>query len=347
MEPDPEKFFIPLWKIKEVIDFVDSAPLPAAALSGSGEIIHANGKVSPPLPGLEKAWELVDFRFEGAGAAKGQAARRLLAAVRMPYHPHPMVVIYSDERGEGASYNEEVIGALFRLACPGRAGAPAAAPGGDLVPVRLRDAVESVLRSPELSGARTENMASADAALSAASPLVVKRMTQRALLELLRLGPRGSIVIRDKVMAEPATGKAARVLCLQAGVPRSRGKSGASEITAMGLRLKVFHHNLVATVGLGLNPPVILRDGDAVEIQVSFADRMETAPAMRKSSAMEADTLSAREREIVEMVRAGFDNAAISERLGISTATVKQHLKAVYRKTGVKSRVELIFKLAN
>ncbi|MGK7345991.1 MAG: helix-turn-helix transcriptional regulator [Candidatus Nitrospinota bacterium M3_3B_026] len=344
MKSGPGKSFVPQGKIREVIDFVESVPLPAAALSGSGEIIHANRKISPPFPGSETESGLADFSF---GAAERSSGQRLLAAVRMPYYPYPMVLLYSDERGGARAYNEEVVAGLLRLASPGGRAATAAEPGGDLLPVRLREAAESVLGSPELSGAAVENRVSDEGALSAASPLVVKRMILRTLRELWRLGPRGSIVVCDKALAEPGAGKTARVLSLQADVRRCRGKSGASEITAMGLRLKIFHHNLMTAVGLGLNLPVILRDGDSVEVQLSFPDRMESASTTGEKNQPEGETLSAREREIVEMVRAGFDNAAISERLGISTATVKQHLKAVYRKTGVKSRVELIFKLTN
>jgi DNA-binding CsgD family transcriptional regulator len=51
--------------------------------------------------------------------------------------------------------------------------------------------------------------------------------------------------------------------------------------------------------------------------------------------------LTAREREIVELIRAGKTNQEIADRLFISLATVKDHNYNIFRKTGVRNRVEL------
>jgi DNA-binding NarL/FixJ family response regulator len=53
-------------------------------------------------------------------------------------------------------------------------------------------------------------------------------------------------------------------------------------------------------------------------------------------------SLTQRENEIVELVAEGLSSKDISERLNISVETVKVHLQHIYRKLGVKSRVELI-----
>jgi DNA-binding CsgD family transcriptional regulator len=55
-----------------------------------------------------------------------------------------------------------------------------------------------------------------------------------------------------------------------------------------------------------------------------------------------AYALSERERQVVAAVVAGLDTRAITQRLFISRYTVQDHLKSVFRKTGVSSRRELL-----
>jgi DNA-binding NarL/FixJ family response regulator len=50
--------------------------------------------------------------------------------------------------------------------------------------------------------------------------------------------------------------------------------------------------------------------------------------------------LSARGREILEMVEEGLSNAQIAGRLYLSESTIKQHLGAVYKVLGVRNRTE-------
>ncbi|NGN64818.1 helix-turn-helix transcriptional regulator [Streptomyces sp. A7024] len=56
----------------------------------------------------------------------------------------------------------------------------------------------------------------------------------------------------------------------------------------------------------------------------------------------EAYGLSARELEITRLVSAGVPTAEMAGRLGISRHTVRDHIKAVFAKTGVASRGELV-----
>lgn len=55
----------------------------------------------------------------------------------------------------------------------------------------------------------------------------------------------------------------------------------------------------------------------------------------------ELDQLTAREREIAELVAEGLSNQAIATKLYLSRRTVETHLSAVYRKTSVSSRSAL------
>nr|WP_241195769.1 helix-turn-helix transcriptional regulator [Streptomyces sp. SID10362] len=50
--------------------------------------------------------------------------------------------------------------------------------------------------------------------------------------------------------------------------------------------------------------------------------------------------LSSREREIVRLLADGVSNPDMAETLGISTHTVKDHIRGVYTKLGVDNRVQ-------
>ena len=76
------------------------------------------------------------------------------------------------------------------------------------------------------------------------------------------------------------------------------------------------------------------RDRVAVVIQGTPEDQ---AVPLR----LEAFALSPREREVATLIAQGHDTAAISERLFISPWTVQDHCKAIFEKTGTRSRREL------
>jgi DNA-binding NarL/FixJ family response regulator len=52
------------------------------------------------------------------------------------------------------------------------------------------------------------------------------------------------------------------------------------------------------------------------------------------------DTLTTRQREILELVAKGYSNARIAKDLFLSESTVKQHLRATYKALGVADRKE-------
>lgn len=67
-------------------------------------------------------------------------------------------------------------------------------------------------------------------------------------------------------------------------------------------------------------------------------------PALRASGLLRAavavPALTARERQVLELIAAGRSNAAIARRLGLTEATVKGYVSAVFGKLGVQNRVQ-------
>lgn len=59
-----------------------------------------------------------------------------------------------------------------------------------------------------------------------------------------------------------------------------------------------------------------------------------------ESGAISAAALSAREREVLDLVTAGMSNEEVAKRLVISSNTVKFHLRMIYSRLGVHNRVE-------
>jgi LuxR family transcriptional regulator of csgAB operon len=66
--------------------------------------------------------------------------------------------------------------------------------------------------------------------------------------------------------------------------------------------------------------------------------RREKLENIEKSNEPKATLLSFREREVLQMVIAGYTNDDIAEKLGLSPHTIRSHLYRIFRKIKVKSR---------
>jgi DNA-binding NarL/FixJ family response regulator len=72
-------------------------------------------------------------------------------------------------------------------------------------------------------------------------------------------------------------------------------------------------------------------------------ESLVTKPAAPAGASTQRDQrLSNREMEVVRCVAMGLRNKEVADKLGVSEATVKNHLTSVYSKLGVSDRLELI-----
>ena len=75
--------------------------------------------------------------------------------------------------------------------------------------------------------------------------------------------------------------------------------------------------------------------------------RFQPVGPISTADAMDRYGITPREREIIDQICAGSTNQEIADRLFISLATVKDHNYNIFRKTGVRNRVELVNLLRN
>ncbi|MHB9145024.1 MAG: helix-turn-helix transcriptional regulator [Symbiobacteriia bacterium] len=98
-------------------------------------------------------------------------------------------------------------------------------------------------------------------------------------------------------------------------------------------------------LGPGITSLVFVLDPRGPRL-LQYLDRL-AARAGQREPALPANGfgLTAREREVVQMVVAGLTNAEIATKLVISEVTVKKHLTHVFAKTGATNRTQLVRKL--
>lgn len=109
----------------------------------------------------------------------------------------------------------------------------------------------------------------------------------------------------------------------------------------LSLAWRVLRMGARGYIHAGLEPDQILRAVSVAEGGELVAPRKLMEYVIENEAPQwNLEALSARQREILDLVAEGLTNAEISHRLFISESTVKQHLYAAYRLLGVNNRTE-------
>jgi two-component system nitrate/nitrite response regulator NarL len=124
-----------------------------------------------------------------------------------------------------------------------------------------------------------------------------------------------------------------KILLVTAGVSESQ----AADLIRCG----------IAGIFLKHNPPALLSEAirDVVEGKVWFAQQFlrRTVTAASSTPSTAASTpLTEREREVLYRVFEGLANKEIADKLAISESSVKAALQQLFRKSGVRTRSQLV-----
>ncbi|HWQ12092.1 MAG TPA: response regulator transcription factor, partial [Roseiflexaceae bacterium] len=83
-----------------------------------------------------------------------------------------------------------------------------------------------------------------------------------------------------------------------------------------------------------------------VALAPALAARLLTRPPAEALPDPGAEPLTAREREVLDLVGQGLSNKLIARRLQISEHTVKFHLSSIFAKLGAASRTDAVNRAA-
>jgi DNA-binding NarL/FixJ family response regulator len=78
-----------------------------------------------------------------------------------------------------------------------------------------------------------------------------------------------------------------------------------------------------------------------LERALALREKLTPAAAQEPARQSASDTLTAREREIANLVADGLSNRDIAERLAITEGTVEVHVKHILGKLGFSSRAQV------
>ncbi|MGW3565811.1 response regulator [Streptomyces sp. NPDC000941] len=150
------------------------------------------------------------------------------------------------------------------------------------------------------------------------------------------------------------------VILMDLRMPAGSGVEAIAELTRRGARAKVLvlttydtDSDTISAIEAGATG-YLLKDAPRDElftaVRAAAEGRTVLSPAVvsrlvgavRNPATLTVEVLSAREREVLELVAKGTSNREIARELFISEATVKTHLTHLYRKLGVKDRAAAV-----
>jgi DNA-binding NarL/FixJ family response regulator len=194
-------------------------------------------------------------------------------------------------------------------------------------PAAAADLVEAQLACGDVAAAE-EALARGEAAATRAGTAWAAAITGVARSAVLLASENPTEAVTAAAAArEAATG--APLASARAGLAEGRALAAAGERQA-AVRALVDVESALERFGA-------LRRRDEAVRELRRLGHRVLRPARQTS----AGPLTAREREIAELVAAGRTNREVAEQLVLSTRTIEAHLRNIYGKLGVRSRVEL------
>lgn len=118
-------------------------------------------------------------------------------------------------------------------------------------------------------------------------------------------------------------------------------RAGARGFLTKGSSAEDIEHAVVTVAAgdAGLDPTVQGRLLDALRSGATFAAPSGAEPPAAGGAPAR---LTAREREVLDLIAAGLSNAEVARRLYVSEATVKTHVNHLLAKTGQRDRAQLV-----
>ena len=129
---------------------------------------------------------------------------------------------------------------------------------------------------------------------------------------------------------------------LEAQLKMTRYKNESHEAGAMHTGILVLVFLLLASVGL--NVFLLVKRTAVPQQSVTAADdtmQLVAEPDDETGYAQIIESLTIKEREILQMIHEGLSNKEIAVKLNIETSTVKTHVSRIYQKAGISSRREV------
>lgn len=348
--------------MKKITGFVSGLSFPACVIDRAGELalvnpamrrLHGDGKelsifgscVFTPSEESNDCDNCIHYPVTNGRCVIPRVTRsaRLVMAAGLEKTGGATVAFYANGSALDPMEAHAALGEILSLSGAGKSKsrvATVSTPARWKASVQLEELVELGMEGLETGGARFDlkvgGVVSMDFASLSAARLVIRRMGA----ELLGLSPSKALTAR--IFKKSRRGESVHIISMKADIGRQAPKSLSSKISVIELRLSRYCQRLGRMMGLVIPAPVTLFGDEDGEVYLTFelAGGFATSEGDGRSI---FSVLSNRERELVELVVEGFGNDEISDKMGITVSTVKQHIKNIYRRTGVKSRSELIF----
>lgn len=152
----------------------------------------------------------------------------------------------------------------------------------------------------------------------------------------------------------PAERPSVAVCCLHTDedvgqrIARLKGSAGGAPVLAFGLSADAVLARAALRAGArgflhcGMEPAQIVR---AVSVAIRgevVIPRGMLGELVAENATPNFPALTARQREVLDLVALGMTNVGIADRLFLAESTVKQHLRGAYKALGARNRLEAV-----